>query len=68
MIRAATAADHDAVMSIVRAINLFPPDEVDDIDEMLSDHFAGGLDAENHWLVDFCGEVPVALRITPPSE
>ncbi len=48
-IRPAAPADMDALMTLIGAVGLFTPDEVEDLRGMLTDYFAG-TGGDDHFL------------------
>lgn len=51
-IRFARPEDTPGLMAVVRAIGLFPPQEVDEVAGMVADYFAGRLGDDHVWLID----------------
>ena len=51
-IRAATVEDLPALKTLVAAIGLFQPDELEQLDLMMEAYLAGDGDAGDHWIVD----------------
>ena len=52
MIRPATPSDRDALTDLAIATGLFEPQELGELDGMLSEYFSGNLGSDHCWIVD----------------
>jgi ribosomal protein S18 acetylase RimI-like enzyme len=51
-IRPAAPDDMPALMTLIEAVGLFPPDEIEDLRGMLTDYFAGTGGDDHFWITD----------------
>ena len=51
-IRPAAPDDMPALMTLIEAVGLFPPDEIEELRGMLTDYFAGTGGEEHFWITD----------------
>jgi len=67
MIRSATPDDRKALIAIANAINLFSPQELEELDGMLAEYFDGNLGSDHFWITYDDGEpVGVAYYAAEP--
>ena len=52
MIRPTRPDDKAALIALADALGMFPPDELGELDEMLTDYFSGSSDSDRFWLAD----------------
>ena len=53
MIRLATPDDTDALLALAEATGLFEPDQIEDLSQMLDQHFNSKIDSLGIWLTDY---------------
>ena len=51
-IRPVAPDDMPALMTLIKAVGLFPPDEIEDLRDMLMDYFAGTGGDDHFWITD----------------
>lgn len=52
MIRPTTPDDASALIALAEATGLFPPHEIEELTQMLDEHFSGETDSQDFWLTD----------------
>lgn len=66
MIQPATPDDTQALLSLAAATGLFELSQVDDLTEMLIEHFSNDADSQGLWLIDYDHE-PVGVAYVAPE-
>lgn len=67
MVRPAQPEDKSEMMTVIAAIGLFPPDELEGLDTMLTDYFAGTLGNDHFWITDDDGTGSVGIAYYAPE-
>ncbi|MDJ0687605.1 MAG: GNAT family N-acetyltransferase [Xenococcaceae cyanobacterium MO_188.B32] len=66
MIRLATPDDKKALMGIAGAVDLFSPQELEELDRMLTEYFDGNLNSDRFWITYDDGD-PVGVAYYAPE-
>ena len=66
MIRATTPDDRNKLLALAEATGLFESAQIEELDQMLSQHFNNGTDSEGLWFTDYENE-PVGVAYVAPE-
>lgn len=66
-IRPALPADQASMIAAIASSNLFPPDELDWLDTMLTDYFAGKSEEDHFWITADTDNGSVGAAYTAPE-
>lgn len=66
MIRLTTPNDTTALLALAEATGLFEPNQIEELAQMLNQHFSDGADSQGIWLTDYDNE-PVGVAYVAPE-
>ncbi|MBW4441995.1 MAG: GNAT family N-acetyltransferase [Plectolyngbya sp. WJT66-NPBG17] len=66
MIRFTTPEDTDALLALARATGLFEADQIEDLSQMLEQHFTSEMPSPGIWLTDYDSK-PVGIAYVAPE-
>ena len=67
MIRYATYDDKKAIMAIANALSLFNPEELEALNDLLTEYFDGKLDSDHFWIIYEDGAIMGVAYYAPES-